>query len=101
MIVQVRSSLRAESQTPTRGMRIGSQDSNKAIEVEENRNKGENGFIARIFHNKSDNRWYTSIGKRGLVVYLKRKPTVGERIKIKSVNNSSATAEIIIVHKVK
>jgi hypothetical protein len=82
-------------------MRIGSQNSSKAIVVEENKNKDERRFIARVFRNKADGKWYTSTDKRGLVVYLRKKPILGERIKIKSVSHNSATAEIVLVHKVK
>lgn len=93
--------MRLQNQKLMVGMRIAPQDTEKAIEVEENEHPDEKGYIARVFYKETEDTWYAATNKnpKGLVVFIRKKPAVGEKIKIKKVYDNCATAEIVIKHK--
>ena len=79
------------------GMRIGSQIPSTPIKVVENTQPNQTGFVARIFHRASEDRWFASTidTKRGLIVYVDKKPLLGQKIQITATHERYATAIVV------
>jgi uncharacterized protein (DUF2126 family) len=79
------------------GMEIGSDNRSVPIKVVENNKANQTGFVARIFHRASENKWLaqTTETTRGLIVYVDKKPLLGQKIQITGVHERHSIGIIV------
>lgn len=93
--------MRTKNQTLLKGMRIGPQIVTKPIEAADNTNSNQRGYIAKVFYRDEEDKWYASTSReaKGMIVFIRKRPAVGEKLKIKKVYDTYATAEIVQNHE--
>jgi hypothetical protein len=89
-----------ENKKPDVGTEIPSNDNKYPIA---SWNARDGGFLAKIFFCKEDSSskgcWFAvsnqQYGADGLIVFIKVRPTIGQKLKIKKVSNKVAFADVV------